>query len=325
MIGEFELVERYMKPLQAASGVVLGLDTGIGDDGAVLSVPPDQQLVVALDCIVEGVHFPVGTDPEAVGYRALAVNLSDLAAMGADPAWFQLGLMLPDGDEARVAGLTRGLARLVAEFHIPLIGGDTTRGSFSLTVQIAGRVPKGSALLRGGAKPGDQVYVSGVPGEAAGGCQTLSRPDVRATDAVARLQQRFLYPKPRIELGKRLRGIASACIDVSDGLGGDAAKMAEASHCGLLLELDRIPQSRDLVEVFGPERAVQLMLDGGDDYELCFAAPAAAESAVLAAAQAAACPISRIGVLRAAPGAWLLQSGQERSLQLKGFDHFSNA
>ena len=291
-------------------------------------MPPGQDLVAAIDTLVSGRHFLPDTDPRSIGHRALAVNLSDLAAMGATPAWGLLALTLPAVDAAFLRDFTAGFAALAARYQLALVGGDTA-GPLTVSVQVLGFVPQGQALRRDGGAPGDLVFVSGTPGDAAAGL-LLERgaaggvvvPPEQAAAAQA-LRQRFLFPTPRVALGESLRGLASACIDVSDGLAGDAGKLAAMSGCGLRLEADSLPLSAELLQVFGRERALQLALTGGDDYELCFSLPAARLAELSAAAASGECAVRCIGVLEAEPGRRLVQAGQPLSLETAGYDHFS--
>ncbi|MGQ0428503.1 MAG: thiamine-phosphate kinase [Gammaproteobacteria bacterium] len=315
--GEFELIERYFTGRGAARADVR---VGVGDDAAVVAPPaPGQELVLALDTIVSGTHFPADAPARAVGHRALAVNLSDLAAMGAEPAWALLGLTLPAADEAWVAQFADGLDALARRHRVALAGGDTTRGALAATVMLAGMVPAGGALLRRGARPGDDVWVSGTPGDAGAGLAILQGRLTARGEARERLLQRFLLPEPRIELGLRLRGIASACIDVSDGLAGDLGKLCAASGAGAAIDARELPLSAQLLEAAGPEAAAALALDAGDDYELLFTAPAARRGAIEALPAGVAC--RRIGAIVAAGGVEVLGAAQARDAG-HGFDHF---
>jgi thiamine-monophosphate kinase len=330
-VGEFDLIERYFRRLDHPGGrsradVLLG----VGDDAALLRVPAGQELVAAIDTLVEGRHFLPGCEPASIGHRALAVNLSDLAAMGAQPAWALLALTLPAADEAFLEAFAAGLGKLAALHDVALVGGDTTAGPLTISVQVLGFVPAGQALRRAGAAAGDLLFVSGTPGDAAAGLllERGTRGGVVAAEAdraaAERLRARFLYPTPRVALGRALRGLASACIDVSDGLAGDAGKLAAASGLGLRLEADALPLSSELVQVMGPARALDLALSGGDDYELCFSVPAARLAELAAAAQQGGCPVRCIGQLQAAPGLWLWQDGRLAAYEARGYDHFAN-
>ncbi len=266
-VSEFALIERYFRHCGVKRADVR---LGIGDDAALLESPPGADLVAALDTLVAGIHFPPGSPPASIGHRALAVNLSDLAAMGARPAWALLALTMPAADEAWLEEFASGFSALARAHQVALVGGDTTSGPLCISVQVLGHVARSTAMLRSGGKPGDVLFVSGTPGDAAAGLALeqlrLSAPG----DAAAHLRERFLFPTPRVALGERLRQFASACIDVSDGLLGDAGKLAEASGCGVQIDYASVPVSEPLLSVVGNARARELALTGGDDYELCF-------------------------------------------------------
>jgi thiamine-monophosphate kinase len=270
-VDEFALIRRYF----ARPGDAPGVSTGIGDDGAVLQPAPERELIVVIDTLVAGVHFPEGIDPFDIGYRAVAVNLSDIAAMGGRPRWMTLALTLPAAAEDWLDRFAEGLHAAAAEHAVSLVGGDTTYGrTLVVTVQITGDVPSGKALLRVGAKPGDQIYVTGSVGDAAAGLELLSggTPD-------RYLSTRFLRPNARVAYGQSLLGIATAAIDLSDGLFADLGKLLAASGVGGILELERLPFSSALRANFDVDACRQFGLAGGDDYELCFtsAAPAVPE------------------------------------------------
>jgi thiamine-monophosphate kinase len=330
-VGEFDLIARYFQPLDRPGGrpradVVLG----IGDDAAILRVPVGQELVAAIDSLVAGTHFLPGCDPASIGHRALAVNLSDLAAMGATPAWALLALTLPAADEVFLEAFARGLRELAAAHDVAIVGGDTTAGPLAVTVQALGFAPPGAALRRDGAAAGDLLFVSGTPGDAAAGL-LLERAGAGGmilppalADAGAVLRRRFLFPMPRVALGLALRGLASACIDVSDGLAGDAGKLAAASGCGARIEAQSLPLSPALVAAVGRDRAVELALGGGDDYELCFSVPPGRLAELSAAVADAGCPVRCIGVLTPEPGLRVLQDGKLLPPAAAGYDHFTN-
>lgn len=327
-VGEFELIDRFFRPLQqvGASGRE-GIVTGIGDDAAVLALPPGRHLVAALDTLVEGVHFPVGSPAASIGHRALAVNLSDLAAMGAEPAWFLLSLTMPKVDEPWLEALSQGMHSLARRAPIALVGGDTTRGPLSLSVQVLGHVAPGEALTRAGARPGDLLFVSGDVGDAAAGLQLeLAGAPGKApeTPAQAHLRSRFCFPSPRLSLGRALRGLASAAIDVSDGLAADAGKLAHASGCGAHLDVERLPLSDALRATCDPERALRHALAGGDDYELCFTLPPGELPELASRLAEGGTKVTCIGVIESTPGTRLYRNGQLLALDLPGFDHFAS-
>lgn len=314
-LSEFALIDRYFR----AVGVRADVRTGVGDDGAVLVPPPGQDLVAVVDTLVEGVHFPPASDPASIGHRALAVNLSDVAAMGATPAWALLALTLPRADESWLAAFARGFGDLARAHDVQLVGGDTTSGPLSITVQVLGFVPQGEALLRTGGRAGDSVFVTGTPGDAACGLSLLQgRESGRgAPPAVLEaLRRRFLFPQPRSSIGVQLRGIASACIDVSDGLAGDLAKLAQAGGCGAQIDVALLPLSDVLRACAGEDAAEQYALTGGEDYELCFTVPPARLGALRG------WPCTAIGHLVEAPGVRLRRGHNVIEFSHSGFDHF---
>lgn len=315
--GEFELIERYFTGRGAARADVR---LGVGDDAAIVAPPPGRELVLALDTIVAGVHFPPGLAARAVGHRALAVNLSDIAAMGAEPAWALLGLTLPGADEAWVAEFSAGLDALARVHGVALVGGDTTRGPLTATIMLAGTVPAAGGLVRGGARAGHDVWLSGTVGDAGAGLAILEGRLAAAGDAREQLLQRFLYPEPRVALGQALAGLASACIDVSDGLAGDLAKLCAASATGARIEARELPLSAALLAAAGRDAAVQYALTSGDDYELLFTAPAGARDRIGALATAAAC--RRIGTITPERGVVIEGAALARDAG-HGFDHFA--
>lgn len=317
MAGEFELIERYFTGRGALRDDVA---LGVGDDGAVLDIPPGQQLVAAADTIVEGVHFLADAAPADVGYRALAVNLSDLAAMGATPAFALLCLTHPDGDDHWCEAFAAAFDALLRLHRVALVGGDTTRGPLAVSVQVMGFVPRGQALTRRGARPGDLIYVTGWPGDAAAGL-AIEKGTLAARGADrAWLVNRFRRPEPRVEFGQRLRGIASACIDVSDGLAIDLARLLEASGVAGQLRAPALPLSRALFALAGAERARDYALYGGDDYELLFTVPAE-RRAELAALQGQGAPaVHCIGEVAAGSGLRIRADGAD--LPVRGYDHF---
>jgi thiamine-monophosphate kinase len=318
-LSEFALIDRYFRNCtQKRSDVRLG----IGDDAALLDSPAGCDLVAAIDTLVDGVHFPHGCPPASVGHRVLAVNLSDLAAMGAKPAWALLALTLPNIDEDWLSEFAAGFSDLARAHDVALVGGDTTSGPLCATVQVLGHVPRAQALLRSGARPGDLVFVSGTPGDAAGGLAVEQGRLQAPPDVTAYLRKRFLYPTPRMALGKSLRGYASACIDVSDGLLGDAGKLAHASGCGVDIEYKDLPVSEALVEAVGDERARELALTGGDDYELCFTVRPASVSKLRQELPPESWGYGPIGVIRESPGASVMNNGNVMEFSHSGYDHF---
>jgi len=318
MQSETSLIDRYFRDLGAQRADVM---LGIGDDAALLRAPAGEELVLTTDALVEGVHFLPGAPPRSLGHRALAVNLSDIAAMGAEARWALLSLNLPRADEAWLAEFAAGFGALARRYGVALVGGNMSRGPLSITVQMAGGVPAGQALRRDGASAGDLLYVSGSVGDAAAGLRVL-RGEIQPETPIGQfLRERFEYPEPRLALGAALRGIASACIDVSDGLYVDTQRLLRSSGCGARIELNLLPLSSALREVLGPG-AWRQALDGGEDYELCFSAAPGNTQAVEAAAVRAATAVSCIGTLTAASGIQLRDGNSVMQFSPFGFDHF---
>lgn len=286
-MGEFELIARIRARAAGRTDVVLG----IGDDAALLQPPPGMQLAVAMDTLNAGVHFLPDTAPADIGWKVLAVNLSDLAAMGAQPAWCTLSLSLPDADEAFVDGFLDGFLQLAALHDVALVGGDTTRGPLSVCVTAHGLVEPGTALRRDGARSGDEVWVSGTLGDAAGALAQWRA----GGDRDGALRMRLDRPTPRVALGRALRGIASTCIDVSDGLLADLGHVCGASGVGAEVDADALPASEALRAAFDAPHRRALQATGGDDYELCFTAPPSRRDAVQALAARLALPLMCIG------------------------------
>ncbi len=364
MTGEFDLVGRVRDRLAARGAPSTGVVLGIGDDAALLAPPPagpdgrPMLLAVSTDTLNAGVHFPHATAPADVGHKALAVNLSDLAAMGAAPAWCTLALSLPDGDAAWLDGFLDGFLALADAHGLALVGGDTTRGPLAITVTIAGHVPAGAALRRDGARAGDEVWVTGTLGDAAAGLAlALGEATGEVSGgALAPADARFLRgrldrPTPRVAAGLALRGLASAALDLSDGLLADLGHLLAASGVGAELEADALPFSPALAayvaaRVQAREQALagvadagapsaqaaaaalrrRLQLAGGDDYELCFSAPPAAADAVRAALAAAGATATRIGRLVPTPGLRLRAAdGLPLPVPARaGWDHFGS-
>jgi thiamine-monophosphate kinase len=318
-VHEFELIREFFasQPVTRPDVVL-----GIGDDAALLNVPAGHELVVTTDMLVAGVHFPEATDARSIGHKALAVNLSDLAAMGATPAWFTLNLSLPQADAGWLREFTRGLFALARQHEVALVGGDTTRGPLTIGIQAMGFVPRWQALTRSGARPGDHIYVTGQLGEAALGLLLaqgrLELPEEYQGPVLARLHR----PLPRVAAGVALRGIASACIDISDGLGADLGHILEASQAGARVQLARLPLS-PAYDAARERVGWEPALGGGDDYELCFTVPAEREAALRQAAARFGVPCVQIGEIETQPGLRLVdEQGRLYSLRAGGYDHF---
>jgi thiamine-monophosphate kinase len=318
---EFELIGKYFSRLGAERADVR---IGVGDDGAVLVPPPSRELVAVTDTLVEGIHFPPRSPPSSIGHRAFAVNLSDIAAMGAEGAWALLALTLPESDEAWLEEFAGAAGDLCRRHQVALVGGDTTRGPLTITVTLIGIVPVGVALRRKGGQPGDAVFVTGSPGDAAAGL-ALEQNRLHVSDPMSAqiLRDRFLFPTPRCEVGVALRGLASACIDVSDGLGGDLEKLCVASGCGAQIDAAALPVSESLVAAVGREVAREYALTGGDDYELLFTIPLARLGAMTHAVACGLGPVARIGTLVSGNGVRVSAGGGVMQFSGSGFDHFA--
>lgn len=314
--AEFALIDRYFARTARRADTVLG----VGDDAALLTVPPGSWLVATTDTMVCGTHFLPGDDPAALGHKLLAVNLSDLAAMGADPAWFTLGLTLPAVEPDWLDAFAGGLFALADAAGIELIGGDTTRGPLSLTVQALGTVPTGLALRRDGAQLGDGVYVSGTVGDAALALALR----LEGAAVPAELAVRLDRPTPRLALGRALRGRASAAIDVSDGLLADLTHLCVRSGVGAEIQLEALPRSAAFDAAARGAQDADKPLCGGDDYELCFTLPVAHEAGLAALGVAAGCALTRIGRITTERGVRCRDAaGNLVAPARPGFDHFA--
>ncbi len=317
MPSEFALIDLIRQRVKSRSDVVLG----IGDDAALLSVPKDQLLVVSTDTLNSGVHFPEDTAPEDIGYKSLAVNLSDLAAMGATPAWVSLAISLPDNNIEWLEKFLDGFFELADEHSVQLIGGDTTQGPLSITVTAHGFVPKDQALRRDAAKAGDEIWVTGSIGDAAGGLAQWRAQGLQS----AKLRHRLDRPTPQVNIGIALRGIANAAIDISDGLLADLSHILLASKLGAEIEVCRVPMSKPLLDHFPDDQErYGLQLSGGDDYELCFTAPAHQSMAIEQAL--AECDVVGTVIGHTVAGSELKcfdENGELFQIRKKGFEHFS--
>ena len=328
-MGEFDLIDKYfVRPSADPADIALG----IGDDCALLAPKAGMQLAVSTDLLVEGRHFLSTVSPERLGHKALAVNLSDLAACGARPLAFTLALSLPQVDEGWLAGFSRGLFALADAHDCALIGGDTTRGPLSICITVFGEVPAGAALLRSGAKAGDDVYVSGTLGDARLALDIFRGSVRNAPHPVFEMaRDRLERPTPRVALGQALRRVASSAIDVSDGLSGDLGHILQRSGVGAVIDTSRaldLLASRSawmptLTDQAAADQVLDWVVSGGDDYELAFTAPPGLRDAVAAAAQAADTRVTRIGVIRATPGLqWVDAQGRPVVRRTASFDHF---
>lgn len=319
-MSEFSLIEKYFQQAAYRDSTV---QVGIGDDAAVLTVPEDQQLVTCVDTLVAGTHFLLNTPPLALGHQALAVNLSDMAAMGATPCWFTLALTLPEENAQWLSEFSQGLFALANQYKLCLIGGDTTRGPLTITVQVSGIVPPGLAILRSGAKPQDKIYVTGSLGDAALGLRMLQQH--AAIDPVHQsyLQQRYQLATARVEVGEQLRDLATSAIDISDGLAADLSHILNASRVGAVIYANRLPLSSALSQSVSATEALTLALGGGDDYELCFTVSPEWEIEVEQIIKTCNIPCTCIGEIVAAGGLQVIGlDNNPLHLTQLGWEHF---
>lgn len=319
MPSEFDLIRSHFTRAPRHT------DLAVGDDAALMTPGDGMQLAVSTDMLVSGTHFFPDAEPGALGWKALAVNISDLAAMGAQPRWAVLALALPDSDPEWLAAFAEGFFACADAHDVDLAGGDTTRGPRTLCITIFGEVPRNAAITRSGARPGDEIWVTGQPGCAALGLAHLQGTIVLPEAARARCLDALHRPHPRVQAGLGLRGVANAMLDVSDGMLGDLRHILEQSDVGAEVELEALPLSA-LLEA-GVERgtALQACLAGGDDYELLFTAPSAHRDIIHRLAQALDLPMTRIGTISAERGALLLRAadGSRQSPARFGYDHFA--
>ncbi|MFO1280778.1 MAG: thiamine-phosphate kinase [Burkholderiaceae bacterium] len=325
-MGEFDLIDRFFKrPVRRAA-------LGVGDDCALLNPTPGMQLAISTDLLLEGRHFLSTVDPVRLGHKALAVNLSDLAACGARPLAFTLALALPEAIDAWLEGFSRGLFALADAHDCELIGGDTTRGPLAICITVFGEVPPGQALLRSGARPGDDLYVSGTLGDARLALEVFRGTRSVPQAAFEAARERMEQPTPRVALGLALRGVATAAADISDGLVGDLGHILKASGAGAWIDTSiaiNLIAARGHLTMEGgqsdAEFALECVLAGGDDYELVFTAPPEARNRVKAAAVQTRTPVTRIGRIEAEPGLRLVDgSGAPVAGRFTSFDHFSD-
>jgi thiamine-monophosphate kinase len=322
-LGEFDLIDRYFSRSKSAGRSRSDVILGVGDDAALLRVPTDTDLVAAVDTIVAGRHFPLNSHPRSIGHRALAVNLSDIAAMGATPVWATLALTMPSADANWLDGFSAGLTRLADAHGVELVGGDTTAGPLTISVQILGVVARGTALLRSGAQAGDILAVTGTLGDSGAGLALvtgrLSGQDRAMADE---LVERFEYPVPRVLFGSSARGIASAAMDLSDGLVGDLPKLAAASGLAAHVEVGRLPMSRALLGMVPAAQAREWALSAGDDYEILLAVPPARFDELEGKAHQLNLTFTAIGELHPGSGVTWGLNGAPFGVPAQGYDHF---
>jgi thiamine-monophosphate kinase len=316
-MNEFEIIRRFFT---RAPGRPEGLSVGIGDDAAVVRIPTGQELVLAMDSLIQGVHFPHDTPPADIGWKALAVNLSDLAAMGAEPRWATLSLTLPEADETWLKEFSDGLFELAGRYRVDLIGGDLCRGPLSVTIQVHGLVPAGQAITRTGAKPGDRVFVTGTLGDAG---YALS--EAAATGSCHDyFFRRLNRPDPRVEVGMAIRGVVNSAIDISDGLVSDIRHILDASGLGAELQADKLPLSEPLITAIGRQQAISFALSAGDDYELCVTVAESNVDRLELVCHTLDIPVSHIGVVTSSPGLNITGIDMQASgMRNDGYRHFA--
>jgi thiamine-monophosphate kinase len=319
-MGEFELIAQcFSQAGRSRTDVVIG----VGDDGAVVQVRDGFDLVVTTDTMVEGVHFFPDVDPRALGHKLVAVNVSDLAAMGAEPAWLSLAITLPKVEDAWLQAFAEGLSETADYYNCQLIGGDTTRGPLTLTVIAKGFVPRGKAITRAGAKVGDYIYVTGTLGDAALGLKLVQNQVEVSKKHRAHILQRFHYPTARVALGQALRTIASSAMDISDGLCGDLPHILNRSKVGAIVDVSKIPMSQALKDSCDWQSALQCALSGGEDYELVFTVPENKRGSLEVLLSPYGVPISCIGRVTGLTGKLELKQGdQPFTYQHSGYQHF---
>jgi len=326
--SEFDIIKNHFVKLNSDGEQPNWLVKGIGDDTAIINPSDEAQLLIAMDTLNSGVHFPEDTPAAEIGYKALAVNLSDIAAMGGEPTWFTLSVSLPESNFDWISNFCAGMSELVEQYDLKLIGGDTTRGPLSVTVQISGEVPMQQALTRAGAKPDDDIYVTGYPGEAAAGLK-LKKQNVVSDQNTDVLIHRLNHPTPRIEIGIALRNHAHACIDVSDGLVADLGHILDESQIdsgrvlGAELNKQALPISNTLQAVISDaDTRTNLVLHGGDDYELCFTAAPSNRDVILSLAKQFNLPITCIGKIIEQTGVYMVDEDGRHKINETGFEHF---
>jgi len=318
MPSEFDLIRRFFT--RSTSHTVLG----VGDDAALMALTPGMMLAVSTDMLVAGRHFFADADPRLLGRKALAVNLSDMAAMGATPRWATLSLALPQADEAWIGAFAAGFFEMAEHFNVDLVGGDTTGGPLNLSVTIMGEVPAGMALRRSGARVGDDIWVSGKLGDAALALAHLQGSLVLSKEDAARCLSALHDPTPRVALGEALLGFAHSAIDISDGLLADLGHILECSGVAAQIEFAAVPASATLLRQLSDPAARACLLAGGDDYELCFTAAAARQGEIAVIGQRLGVPLTRIGAIHTGGGLHLRdESGKEMLIGKTGFDHFA--
>lgn len=317
---EFELIKNYFTEQAVKRKDVL---LGIGDDCAIVAPAEKQNIAVTTDTLVAGVHFPINTTPRAIGHKAIAVNLSDLAAMGAEPSWISVAITLPEVDEQWIGEFCTGLFDLCEYYNVQLIGGDTTQGPLSITVTAQGVVPAGQHITRSGARSGDWLYVTGELGDAALALTHVLGKIKLNKEALAKVKDRLDFPKPRVLAGQALRGYASSAIDLSDGLMADLKHICQASGVGANIVLEKLPLSNELIETLGQEKAIDMALSGGDDYELLFTVSEDKKVGMETALNDTGVKFTCIGQLNPNGKITTTLNSKPTAINVKGFEHFS--
>jgi len=320
--SEFQLINKFFaKQNQNRDDVIIG----IGDDCAILRPKPNELLAVSIDTSVEGVHFPVNTPAQCIGHKTLAVSLSDMAAIGADPQWVTLAITLPTADESWIANYCQGFFNLANRYNVQLVGGDLSKGNLTITTQLHGSIPQEDILKRSGANIGDLIYVTGTIG-AAGLGLLIKQQSINIPSELKEETPNYIHklecPEPRIEVGLALRGIATAVIDVSDGLAADLGHILKASKVGAQINLENLPVSKGFNLLKDQLNQWQHALTAGDDYELCFTAPVSHQEKIAAIAIKTHTPINQIGIITESTSLQCVDNGELISLELKGFEHF---
>jgi thiamine-monophosphate kinase len=319
MPSEFEIIRQFFTLEKYRADVVYG----IGDDAAILRVPENHELVQSVDTLVAGVHFPIKTSPQDIAYKALAVNLSDMAAMGAEPAWFSLAITLPNADDEWLKAFSESLSALAEKYNVQLIGGDTTSGPLCISITINGLVPVGKALMRNKAQVTDKIYVSGTIGDAALALAAWQGQCLLRDETVSYLNKRLNRPTPQVELGLLLREHASSCIDISDGLAADLGHIADSSHVGAKIYFEKIPLSKEFkLNLTDEALVIPLVLSGGDDYELCFTLPAVKQAEFEKIIIDNKMSVTCIGEIESETGVRCLLNNREINIQTTGYVHF---
>ena len=321
-MDEFSLIQRFFSVPCDEVGHN-GVNLGIGDDTAIIKAVNNRELLFTTDTLISGVHFPEGTDPTAIGHKSLAVNLSDIAAMGGQARWFTLALSLPDIDADWLQSFSNGLLSLAKQFGVSLVGGDTTRGSLSITISVIGTVPEGTAVRRSGARPGDTLFVTGQPGMAALGLASIKGnidlPDTTQTT----FQEKLDYPQPRLLEGNSLRNYATSMIDISDGLAADLGHILAASECSAVIDSDSLTYWLPALPALPDSRILDAALYGGDDYELLFTVPADMSLLLEQDWQESFSPLLRIGYIADGTGTMVRdRSGNLMKITDRGYNHF---